>query len=96
MARLAEIENDIASRQLAYESAARNWAIAIREQKRHRALIFIEAEGSVAERNAIADRETALDGKEAEAEYVALRAVMQTLDSRASIGQSILRAQGRA
>jgi hypothetical protein len=95
MVRLAAIENDMALRQNTYESAARNWVIALRDQKRARAIAFLQAEGTVAERTAIADRDTALDGKEAEAEYVALKAVMTTLSERASVGQSILRAQGR-
>ena len=93
--RLSAIENDMALRQNAYESAARNWVVALRDQKRARAIAFLSAEGTVAERTAIADRDTALDGKEAEAEYIALKAVMTTLSERASVGQSILRAQGR-
>lgn len=93
--RLAEIEQELAVRQNSYESAARNWVIAMREQKKARAIVFLNAEGTVAERSAQADKETALDGVQAEAEYEAIRAVVRTLESRATIGQSILRAQGR-
>jgi len=97
--RLAAIESDLAVRQNTYESAAGRWVRAMRNQKKARASAFLAAKAErtvVAERNAIADEKTALDGMEEEAEYVALRAVMQTLSERASIGQSILRAQGRA
>jgi hypothetical protein len=95
MVRLAQIEQDMALRQNNYEAAARAWVMALRDQKRARAIAFLNAEGTVAERQAIADRDTALDGKMEEAEFEALKAVMRTLSERASVGQSILRAQGR-
>lgn len=96
MTRLEAIEKDMAVRQLAYEASARAWVLAVRQQKHDRAVAFLGAEGTVAERSAIADRDTSVIGTSEEAEYVALKAVMQTLSERASIGQSILRAQGRA
>jgi len=96
MARLTAIEEDLAVRQNALESAARHWVIAKREREHARAVAFLSADGTVAERNALADQATALDGREAEAEWEALRAVVRVLDTRASIGQSILKAQGRA
>jgi len=95
MARLQEIERDLALRQNVYEQAAMKWFRAKRERDRERALAFLQATGTVAERNAIADRDTAMIGADEEAEYEAVRAVVRTLDARASIGQSILRAQGR-
>lgn len=96
MGRLSDIENDLAVRQGALEAAARAWFIAKRDKEKARAVAFLRAEGTVAERNAIADEQTALDGKHAEAEWEALKAVCRVLETRASIGQSILRAQGRA
>lgn len=96
MQRLAEIENDLAMRQNNLEDAARKHYIAKRDKEKARAIAFLSATGTVAERQAIADRATALDGKEAEAEWEALKAVVRTLEARASIGQSLLRAQGRA
>ena len=95
MRRLAQIEEDLANRQLALESAALAWFKAKRDREHDRAVEFLRAEGTVAERNAIADRETAQDGKDDEALWEALKAVVRVLDTRASIGQSILRAQGR-
>lgn len=89
--RLADIENDLALRQNAYEQAARNWVVAKRDKEKHRAEVFLTTEGTVAERSAHADKATAWDGKEAEAEFEAMKAVMRTLETRASIGQSILR-----
>jgi hypothetical protein len=95
VARLQEIEDDIALRQNAYEDAALKWYRAKRDKEHKRAVAFIGATGTVAERNAIADRETAMVGKEEEALYEAIKAVVRTLETRASIGQSLLRSQGR-
>ena len=94
--RLERIEQDLAARQNAVEAAARAWFTAKRQREHDRAVAFLAADGTVAERNAMADRATALDGREAEAEWEALRAVVRVLETRASIGQSILKAQGRA
>lgn len=96
MARLEAIEADLADRQNALESAARNWVRAKRDREHARAVAFLSADGTVAERSAHADTLTALDGRDAEAEWEALRAVVRVLDTRASIGQSILKAQGRS
>lgn len=95
IARLDAIEHDLAVRQNALEAAALAWFRAKRDRERQRALAFISATGTVAERNAIADRDTAMLGAPEEAEYEALRAVVRVLDTRASIGQSLLKSQGR-
>lgn len=96
MERLSAIENDLAQRQNLYEAAAMNWYRAKRDREHKRAIAFIRADGTVAERNAQADTETSLYGKEDEALYEGLKAVIRTLEARASIGQSLLRAQGRS
>lgn len=96
MERLEAIEADLAVRQNTLESAASAWFRAKRQREHDRAVAFLSAEGTVAERNAIADRATALDGKDEEAEFEAVRAVVRVLDARASIGQSILKAQARS
>lgn len=96
MRRLTEIDRDLAIRQNTLEAAALSWYRAKRDKEKARAVAFLGAEGTVAERSAIADRQTALDGRDAEAEWEAVRAVVRVLETRASIGQSILRAQGRA
>jgi hypothetical protein len=95
IARLQGIEDDLATRQNVLESAARAWFIAKRDKEKARAVAFLSATGTVAERQAIADQQTALDGKNEEAEWEALKAVVRVLETRASIGQSILRSQGR-
>jgi hypothetical protein len=95
MHRLAEIENDLAVRQNALESAGMAYFRAKRDRERDRAVAFLAAVGTVAERNAIADRDTALQARNEEAEWEALKAVVRVLETRASIGQSLLRAQGR-
>ncbi len=96
MSRLAEIENDLAARQNTLERAGMAWFKAKRDREKNRAVEFLKADGTVAERSAIADRATALDGRDQEAEWESVRAVVRVLETRASIGQSLLRAQGRA
>jgi hypothetical protein len=96
IARLEEIEQDLAKRQNLLEDAAKGWFRAKRDKEHRRAVEFLKASGTVAERNALADQETALDGKNEEAEWEALKAVVRVLETRASIGQSILRSQARA
>jgi hypothetical protein len=91
--RLAAIENDLAIRQNVLEQAARAWYIAKRDREKSRAEVFIRTEGTIAERNAQADIATAQHGQNDEAEYEALKAVVRVLETRASIGQSILKAQ---
>ncbi len=94
--RLDEIERDLANRQRALEAAARDWFAAKRDREKARATAFLSAQGTVAERQALADEQTALNGKTAEAEWEALKAVVRVLETRASIGQSLLRSMGRA
>lgn len=94
-ARLNEIDIDLAMRLPALESAALAWFRAKRDKEHRWAVEYIQAEGPAHLRKAIADRETAMVGKEEEALYEALRAVVRTLETRASIGQSLLRSQGR-
>lgn len=95
MARLEEIEHDLAARQNELEAAALAWFRAKRDREQARAVAFLEAEGTVAERNALAERDTALLGADSEAAYEALRAVCRVLEARASIGMALLKAQGR-
>ena len=95
MKTLEEIEIDLATRQNELEEAAFVWFKAKREREKEHATRFLAAEGTVAERTAIATRETAMIGASDEASYEALKAVCRVLETRASIGQSILRAQSR-
>lgn len=96
MERLAEIENDLAERQNGLERAGLAWFKAKRDREKKHAIEFLKAEGTVPQRNAIADKATAEIGADDEASWEAQRAVVRVLETRASIGQSILRAQGRA
>jgi len=96
MARLDAIDTDLAIRQNTYEAAALAWFRAKRDQEHAAARVFLSQTGTVAERRAHADLETALIGKEDEALYESLRAVMRTLETRATIGMAILKSQGRS
>jgi hypothetical protein len=93
--RLEEIERDLADRQNTLENAAMAWHRLKRDKERARAEAFLGAQGTVAERTAQADKQTALMGVEEEATYEAVKAVVRVLETRASIGQSILRSQTR-
>lgn len=94
--RLADIEADLAVRQLDFEQAALDHFRSKREKEKARAEAFLSAEGTVAERTAIADKETALIGMEHEARWEALKGVIRILDTRAAVGMAILKSQGRA
>jgi hypothetical protein len=98
MDRLAEIENDLAIRQNLYEDVAGKWFLAQRDIKRQWATALLTAGGTtVTERKAEADIVAATcPGSELEGEYEALKAVLRVLETRATIGMSILKAQGRA
>lgn len=93
-ARLLEVEQDLAVRQNALGSAASAWVHAKREKERSRALALMAHRttgASVSESTAVADSKVAVDGVTEEAEYTALRAVVQVLESRASVLQSLLK-----
>lgn len=94
--RLEQIDQDLAVRQNDLEIAALAWYRLKRDQEKARAEAFIAAEGTVAERHAVAARDTSHVGREEEAMFEALKAVVRVLETRASIGQSLLRSQGRA
>jgi hypothetical protein len=98
MERLAQIDYDLAMRQNLYEEAAGAWFTAQREIKRQWAVALLASEaGTVTEKKAEADIVAATcPGAERESEYVALKAVIGVLETRATIGMSILKAQGRA
>lgn len=98
MARLAEIEDSLARRQNAYEEAARSWYGAQREIGRRKAQKLLASDkGSVTEKKAEGDVAAYdVEGAAAEAEYEALKAAVKVLETRATIGMSILKAQGRA
>lgn len=96
VARLEAIEGDLAVRQNLLEHAAASWFRAKRDREKQYALEYMKAEGTVDARKAQAIEATTLIGVEAEAEYEALKAVVRVLDTRASIGMALLKAQGRA
>jgi hypothetical protein len=97
MQRLSEIERDLAERQGAYENAARRWYEAQRQIRHaHAVALLSSTKPSVTEKKAEADVEAALcDGSEFEAEYEASKAVIRVLETRATIGMSILKSQSR-
>lgn len=93
--RLEAIETDLAARELELHDAAMGWYRKKRDLEHDRAVAFLAAEGTVAERQAKAARDNSSIGKEEEARYEALRAVVRVLETRANIGMALLKAQGR-
>ncbi len=93
---LEEIEEDLAVRQLAYESAARAWFAKQGQIAKDRAISYRRATGNSTDRRAAADEEHGEDGAVEQAEYEALRAVVKVLETRATICQSLLKSQGRS
>ncbi len=100
MLRLEEIDNDLAERLPSYEKAAEDHFRAKRDKEKAHATAFltnrIDAAGkplSVSERNAIADAETATMGAEHEAIYEARKSAVRVLETRATIGASLLKVQ---
>jgi hypothetical protein len=103
MARLAEIDTELAERQNEYEDAARDRARFTRDWEKRVAINQRLAKGgdafarkqaalaSAAEQDDLYDRLTL-----AEATYAAAQAAIRVRETRVSIGQSILKAQGRA
>jgi hypothetical protein len=98
MQKLTEIEADLAYRQNALETAARHWYQAKREIERVSARALLDSDkGSVTEKKADADLAAYdVEGAVYEAEYEAIKAAVRVLETRASVCQSILRAQGRS
>lgn len=95
-ARLEEIDRELAEKQNAYEDAAMGWYRKKRDREKARASAFLTAKGSVAARNAIAEVETSTIGIDEEASYEALKAGIRVRETRVSIGQSLLKSQGRS
>lgn len=94
-ARLEEIERDLAIRQVSLEAAALGWFRRKRDKEKQWAQAYLTATGPVQERKAHADLAVSVVGVTEEAEYEAIKAVVRVLETRATIGQSLLRSQGR-
>jgi glycine/D-amino acid oxidase-like deaminating enzyme len=91
--RLEAIEHDLSERERELYDAAMEWFKKKRDLEHDRAVAFLAAEGTVAERQAKAARDNSNIGKEAT--YEAIRAVVRVLETRANIGMALLKAQGR-
>lgn len=93
--RLEAIEQDLADRQGEYEQAAEDWTRDNREKEKAWAEAYLAADGQVTDRKAAAIDESCYIGVASEARYVALKAAVSVLETRATIGQSLLKAHGR-
>lgn len=96
MARLEELQNDLATRENVLESAARRWFIAKRDKEREWATAYMATAGPQHTRKAAADLAVAAVGVNEEAEYEAVKAVCRVMETRAAIGMALLKAHGRS
>lgn len=102
LARLAEIETDLAERQNAYEEAAGAKFRLVRDWEKRLAIASAHAKGGdanarkqaalviAASQDDLYDRLT-----DAESEYAAVHAAVRVLETRSTIGMAILKSQGR-
>lgn len=93
MARLGEIERDLANRQGPLERAASEWYTAKRDVERvkARALLSANPKLSITEKKAHAELQVEPEWLEKEAVYEALKAVHRTLEHRAMILMALLK-----
>jgi hypothetical protein len=96
MGRLADIENELATRQNELEDSAQAWFTAKRERERTEAQTFIAAVGSVESRRQEAKLVASEIGASEEAAWEGKKAVVRVLETRANIGMAILKSQGRS
>jgi hypothetical protein len=103
MARLAAIEEDLATRQGEYEEAAGERARLIRDWEKRLAMARPQVKGSDADARKAAALVMAAEQDDlyerltdAESRFEALKAVSRVLETRSAIGMSILKSQGRA
>lgn len=96
MERLEEIEQDLAIRGNEIAPIVEAWFKKKRDREHDEAVAFIAAEGTDTKRKMIAKRDTSHIGKEEEAAYVAITAVIRVLEGRATIGMALLKSHGRA
>jgi hypothetical protein len=96
MERLEAIENDLAMRQNLLEQAALKWFRAKWDREHRWNVAYARTEGPAHVRKAEAIAQTAGVGVVEEAEWESLRAVVRVLETRATIGMALLKAQGRA
>ena len=97
-ARLEEIDADLLTRTPKLERAAKDYFTVKRDYERAKSEAYLKTTGTVGEREAAtvlalwkADAYKSL--VVAEADYEAQKAVIRVLETRASIGQSLLRVQ---
>lgn len=93
--RLEAIESELAIAQLELEAAAMEWFKLRRERAHAEATAYVQSEGTDTARRLAGKAAGADVGWEAEARYEIVKTKVRTLSDRATIGQSILRAQGR-
>ncbi len=93
--RLEAIEQELATAENDFENAAMAWFQVRRLRAHQEATAFVSAQGTDTARRLAAKAVGADVGWEDEARYEILKTKIRTLGDRATIGQSILKAQGR-
>lgn len=96
MERLEEIEEDLGERQNRLETAALDWYRVVRDRDLKHAQAYMAADGQVTDKKQAALLASSHIGVEEEAAYESLKAACRVLETRSTIGMSLLKAQGRA
>lgn len=93
--RLEEIDTQLATALNGMEDAALKWFRCKRDREVAKADAYAAAPGPATERKVMAEAAAAEVGVEEEAHWEARKLVVRLLESRANVGMSILKAQGR-
>jgi hypothetical protein len=99
---LADVEHELAENQNVYEQAATDRAVLIRQWEHRLAICRMTAKGNDADGRKAAALSMAIERDDlyerlmdAEGRFEGQKALMRTLETRASVAQSVLRSQGR-
>lgn len=96
VARLTEIDRDLAILQNELEDTAMEWFRSKRDRELAEQVAYAEATGTAAQRKIEADAAGAVIGCDEEAAWEAKRARVRVLETRANIGMAVLKSQGRS
>lgn len=96
MARLQEIDADLAQRANELEDAALAWFRMKRDRELAERVAYAEASGTTVERKLAADAAGASVGADEEGAWEGKRAVVRVLETRSMIGTALLKSMGRA
>jgi len=94
--RLEQVDQDLAERQNQVEDLAVRWFRAKRDREKAYAIAFLSADGTAGERDAHAKLAAhTVDDGSIEGEWEGAKAAVRALETRASVGQTLVRSNVR-